>query len=90
MTSARDIRSDLEPDAPEELVRLAERLQRERPVPCAGFRGELRRRLEAGGARSARARPPRLRALIAGYATAGALLLLAGALSAAGSGPLGA
>ena len=33
--------------------------------------------------------PGRLRALIAGYATAGTLLLLAGAVSAAGAGPLG-
>ncbi|MEA2184450.1 MAG: hypothetical protein QOK16_1016 [Solirubrobacteraceae bacterium] len=88
MTPGRDIRSDLGPDAPDELVRLAERLQRERPVPAAGFRGELRRQLLAGGARHAR--PRRLRALITGYATAGSLLLLVGALSVVGIGPLGA
>lgn len=88
MTPGGDIRSDLEPDAPDELVRLAERLQRERPVPAAGFRGELRRLLLAGGA--SHARPRRLRALITGYATGGSLLLLAGALSAVGVGPLGA
>jgi len=88
MTAGRDIRGDLEPDAPEDLVRLAERLQRERPVPAAGFRGELRRRLLAGEA--LRGRPRRLRALIAGYASAGMLLLLMGALSATGTGPLGA
>lgn len=88
MTAGRDIRSELEPDTPEEIVRLAERLQRERPVPTAGFRGELRRQLLAGAARHAR--PRRLRALIAGYATSGSLLLLAGALSAVGIGPLGA
>ena len=88
MTPGRDIRDDLEPQAPEELVRLAERLAIERPLPTAAFRGELRRRLLAGGAH--RARPRRLRALISGYATAGALLLLTGALSVAGVGPLGA
>lgn len=88
MTGPRDIRADLEPDAPDELLRLAERLEQERPVPSAAFRGELRRRLTAGGVQ--RSRPARLRALITGYATAGAVLLLAGALSAAGAGPLGA
>jgi hypothetical protein len=84
----RDIRDDLEPDAPEELIRLAERLDRERPVPTAAFRGDLRRRLLAGGA--AHRRPARLRLLISGYATAGTLLLLVGAASVAGVGPLGA
>jgi hypothetical protein len=88
MTLARDIREDLEPGAPDELVRLAERLERERPVPSAAFRGELRRRVLVGG--GLHARPRRLRALIAGYATAGSLLLLVGALSATGAGPLGA
>jgi hypothetical protein len=88
MTAGRDIRSDLEPGTPDELVRLAERLQRERPVPAAGFRGELGRRLLAGDMR--RARPRRLRALITGYATAGTLLLLVAAVSVAGVGPLGA
>jgi hypothetical protein len=84
----RDIRDDLEPDAPAELIRLAERLDRERPVPTAAFRGDLRRRLLAGGA--AHRRPARLRLLISGYATAGMLLLLVGAASVAGVGPLGA
>lgn len=88
MTNGRDIRDDLEPGAPEHLVRLAERLERERPVPSAGFRGELRRHLlTAGGAYS---RPARLRLLITGYAGAGSALLLVGAASAAGLGPLGA
>jgi hypothetical protein len=82
------IRQDLEPGAPDELVSLAERLERERPVPAAAFRGELRRRLLLGV--NARTRPARLRLLIAGYAGAGSLLLLAGAASVAGVGPLGA
>jgi len=88
VTADRDIRTDLEPDAPEELIRLAERLERERPVPSAAFRGDLRRRLLAGGA--THRRPARLRLLITGYASAGSALLLIAAASAAGAGPLGA
>jgi hypothetical protein len=88
MTDRPDIRADLEPDTPEELIRLAERLERERPVPSAGFRGDLRRRLLAGG--PAHSRPARLRVLIAGYASAGSALLLIGAASVLGVGPLGA
>ena len=88
MTSQRDIRRDLGADAPHELVSLAERLEHERPVPAAAFRGALKRRLLAGGV--PRARPRRLRALITGYAAAGSLLLLVGTVSAAGAGPLGA
>jgi hypothetical protein len=88
MTERRDIRQDLEPGAPDELISLAERLERERPLPTTAFRGELRRRLLFDP--SARARPARLRLLIAGYAGAGSVLLLAAAASVAGVGPLGA
>ena len=88
MTHGRDIAHDVESGTPEELISLAERLERERPVPAACFRGDLRRRLEAAGSRHAR--PRRLRALITGYASVGSLLLVLGAVSAAGAGPLGA
>ncbi|MDP2710966.1 MAG: hypothetical protein Q8O56_07085 [Solirubrobacteraceae bacterium] len=88
MNRDRDIRADLEPDAPEELIRLAERLQQERPVPAAAFRGDLRRRLLSSGAQHSR--PKRLRLLICAYASTGSALLLIGAASAAGVGPLGA
>jgi len=88
MSLDRDIRADLEPGVPEELIRLAERLEHERPVPSAAFRGTLRRRLQAGHAQHSR--PARLRLLITGYAGAGAALLAIGAASAAGIGPLGA
>jgi len=88
VSERQDIRIDLEAGAPNELVSLAERLERERPLPTPAFRGELRRRLLFDP--SARARPARLRLLIAGYAGAGSLLLLAGAASVAGAGPLGA
>jgi hypothetical protein len=87
MNSGHDIRDDLEPGTPQELLLLAERLERERPVPAASFRGALRRQLLAGG--PAHSRPVRLRLLIAGYASTGAALLLIGAASAAGVGPLG-
>lgn len=87
MSERRDIRLDLEPDTPEELIRLAERLEQERPVPTAAFRGDLRRRVLAGDLTYSR--PARLRLLIAGYASAGSALLLIGAASAAGIGPLG-
>jgi hypothetical protein len=69
---------DLTPDPPEDIVRLAERLQDRRPVPSPAFRGGLRRRLLAKGA--GRPRPAHLRVLIAGYAASGTALLTIGAL----------
>ena len=86
MTRGGDIERDLGPDADVALVALVARLDGARPVPAAGFRGELRRRLAGAGA----ARPARLGALIGAFGSSGALLLLAGALSAAGLGPLAA
>ncbi len=65
---------------------VALRLEAERPVPSAMFRGELRRSL-LGGARAV-SRPARLRLQIALYGGGGLTLLLAGASSAAGLGPL--
>lgn len=84
MSSPRDIRDDLEPGAGEDLVRLAERLRDERPIPSPVFRGELGRRL-------ARQRQSRLstrvaRRLIAAYATAGTALMAIAALGASGHG----
>lgn len=87
MNPDRAVRAGLEPDAPEALIRLAARLEQGRPLPGGGFRGELRRRLLA---QQGAARPPRLRLLIAGYASAGIALLLIGAASTAGLGPLAA
>ena len=88
MTTPRDIRADLEADATDDLIALAERLARERPVPAAAFRGALRRRLLDG--RGQHSRPARLRLLITAYAGSGAVLLLVGAASAVGMGPLAA
>ena len=87
MTDRRDIRHDLEPGTPEDIVLFAEHLLDARPLPSPGFRGELRRRLEA---RARHVHPPAfIRARIARFATAGTVLMLLGAVSAAGAGPLG-
>jgi len=88
MNDMRDIRPDLEPGTPEELIVLAQRLQHERPVPSAAFRGDLRRHLLPG--ELARSPGARARLWIAGFASAGSVLLLAGAASVVGIGPLGA
>ena len=88
MTGPHDIRHDLEAGVSDDVIRLAERLQRERPVPAPRFRGDLRRRLLSGP--SPHLRPQRLRVLIAGYAGGGTALLLIGAASVLGVGPLGA
>lgn len=93
MTDPRDIRSELGEDVPveerEALARLAERLERQRPVPRAAFRGELRRRL-FGTPTERQWRPANLRVLIAAYSGSGALLLLIAALGLAGAGPFAA
>jgi hypothetical protein len=87
MSPLRNVREDLESGVPAEVIRLAEQLQAECPLPDPAFRGRLGRHLEArAGGVSA---PRRVRALIASYATAGSALLLIGAVSAAGAGPLG-
>jgi hypothetical protein len=81
-----DLSADLEPDADDDLVRLAQRLRDHRPLPATAFRGRLRRDLLVRGTHHPR--PPRLRALVTAYAGGGALLLVGGAASAAGVGPL--
>jgi hypothetical protein len=45
VSDKRDIRSDLEPETPDELVELAERLLRERPAADEDFVATLRRAL---------------------------------------------
>jgi hypothetical protein len=72
-----------------DLQPLVERLEAERPVPDAAFRGELRRRL-LGRAGDARPAPARLRLLITAYGGAGSLLLVLAAVGVAGVGPLAA
>jgi hypothetical protein len=70
-----------------ELNDLSRRLTIERPVPSAGFRGELRRRLLASAGR-AEPSPGRVRLMIAAYAGSGLALLVVAAIGVAGAGPL--
>lgn len=92
MTDPRD-KFDLEPEMSHEeregVARLAERLERERPVPRAAFRGELSRRLFGSPGR-ARPRPESLRSLVLAYSGSGFVLLLVAALGLAGAGPFAA
>lgn len=73
----------------EEHERLAHRLETERPVPGAAFRGDLRRRLLNLGSASV-ARPRRLKLLISAYAASGLGLLAIAAVGLAGAGPFAA
>lgn len=73
----------------EEHDRLAHRLEVERPVPGAAFRGDLRRRLlNLAGATAAR--PRRFRLLISAYATSGLGLLAIAAVGVGVAGPFAA
>jgi hypothetical protein len=71
-----------EPDPAES--RVADRLGAERPVPGASFRGALSRRLAASDPGYG-PRPERLRLMAVGCLSAGSLLIVLGALSAAGA-----
>lgn len=68
------------------IERLAHRLEAERPVPSAAFRGELRRLLLGRAERQASA-PVRIRRLIFAYASSGTALLAVAAIGLAGVGP---
>jgi hypothetical protein len=68
---------------------IVRRLETERPVPRAAFRGELGRELRAR-MDATPARPHRLRLLIATYAGSGTFLLAVAAVGLAGVGPLSA
>ena len=71
-------------DSPDS-AEIERRLERERPVPRAAFRGELRRRLSADDRGPS---PSRLRIWIGAYALSGVLLLSVAAAGVAGAGPL--
>jgi hypothetical protein len=86
MTDRDDVRADLEPGVSDDLVLLAERLRNSRPLPSPAFRGALGRWLAARWRRHLS--PKRARSLIALYSAAGTVLMAAGALGAAGAGPL--
>ena len=63
---------------------LGDRLQVDRPVPAAGFRGALGRHLAARDP-GYRPRPARLRLIAFAYLAAGVTLLALGALQAVGA-----
>lgn len=84
-----DLGPDAQPGEAEALLSIADRLERERPVPNVGYRGELRRQL-LSRVSSRPARPHRLGALIGAYTGSGALLLAVAVLGVAGVGPLAA
>jgi len=71
-----------------DLAQLEVRLEAERPVPRAAFRGELQRRLAAQGA--SRPATRRLRLLITAYAGSGAALLAIAVVGVVGAGPFAA
>jgi len=87
--SELDLGPDPAPGEDEALLELADRLERERPIPSSAFRGDLRRQLLARvGLRPSR--PHRLGALITAYAGSGVVLLAVAVLGIAGVGPLAA
>jgi hypothetical protein len=71
----------------EALDSIAARLEAERPLPGAAFRGDTRRALLAEAERRPAA-PRRLRLVIAAFAGSGTALLAIAAIGLAGVGPL--
>jgi len=85
-----ELRPYLDRAEAEGLDELADRLERGRPVPRAGFRAELRAQLtELHSKRPVAWRPKSLRRLVAAYSGAGSLLLAIAGLGLTGAGPLG-
>lgn len=94
MSERHEIRHELEPGVERlqvrALERVAHRLEDERPVPRAAFRGDLRRHLEVLGPAATRWRPARLRLQVATYVASGVALLAVAGLGLAGAGPFAA
>jgi nitroreductase len=90
MTDRQDLDPDLTADERAQLARMSERLERDRPLPRATFRGDLRRSLLAGGRAPAAVGLGRWRVLVATYSGLGALLLAVAAIGLAGAGPFAA
>lgn len=89
MSREQDIDPTFSAEEREALALLGERLERERPLPGAGFRGELRRLLLTSPRRSTSS-SVRWRLWAASYAGAGALCLAVAAIGLAGAGPFAA
>jgi hypothetical protein len=93
MTDPHELDPILPPEQRDDLVRLSQRLEADRPIPSPGFRGNLRRRL-VGTSSEPRRQPSaaasRFRLWAAGYTAAGALCLAIAAIGLAGIGPFAA
>ena len=93
MTRPRDSETFPDPGLASEqdpqLAEVAGRLERERPLPRAGFRAGLRARLLRTAGEQALVRG-KLRLRVAAYASSGIILLAIAALGVAGAGPLAA
>lgn len=86
-----DFDDDVQADERTRLEVIAERLQRERPVPRATFRGDLRRALIAGRpARQGAFATGRWRVQVATYSGLGTLLLAVAVAGLVGVGPFSA
>jgi hypothetical protein len=90
MTDPHELDPILPPEQRDDLVRLSERLEADRPIPSPGFRGNLRRRL-LGTVSQPRRQPgvaaTRFRLWAAGYTAVGTLCLAIAAIGVAGAGP---
>lgn len=89
MSRAQDFDPALPAKEREELALLGDRLEHKRPVPSAGFRGELRRLLITPP-RRAPSPQGRYRLWAVSYAGAGAICLAVAAIGLAGAGPFAA
>jgi hypothetical protein len=69
---------------------IAERLERERPIPRPAFRGALRRQLVGEPRARHQLLPARPRLLVGAYAGSGTLLMAIAAIGLLGVGPLAA
>ncbi len=88
MSLEHELDSELPADERQALSRLADRLERERPVPGAVLRGELRRLLISRSRSAAHAQFNRT--LATSYVGLGFLCLAVAAAGLAGAGPFAA
>jgi hypothetical protein len=86
MTDPHELDPTLPPEQRDDIVRLSERLEADRPIPSPGFRGNLRRRL-LGTSHQPSAATARFRLWAVSYTAAGTLCLVVTAIGLAGVGP---